>query len=157
MVRIISQQLSRFRSVEPRKIGRIPTIRGSTFFHGDNSISQLDCRKIFRLDIFPPSGDPALVTDHQLSVEAGRRKVPKVPRENRICEMCNKSLVETEFNSLTECDHYSFARRKFFDRFYTKFPKVRSFICEDEDIISATLEMIRENFTKRKATIESQK
>ena len=38
----------------------IPTIRGLTFFRGDNSISQLDCRKLFRLDIFPPSGDPAL-------------------------------------------------------------------------------------------------
>ena len=79
--------------------------------------------------------------------------------------MYNKSLVETEFHFLTECDHYSFARKKLFDRLYSKFPKVRNlsicdqiqflFICEDEDVISATLEMIRENFTKRKATIES--
>ena len=81
--------------------------------------------------------------------------------------MCNESLVETEFHFFAECDHYSFARRKFFDKLYSKFPNVRNlsmsdqiqfiFICEDEDIISATLEMIRENFTQRKATIESQK
>ena len=41
------------------KVERIPTFRGLTFFRGDDSISQLDCRKFFRLDIFPPSGDPA--------------------------------------------------------------------------------------------------
>ena len=43
------------------KVERIPTTRGSTFFRGDNSINQLDCRKFFRLYIVPPSGDPALV------------------------------------------------------------------------------------------------
>ena len=95
----------------------------------------------------------------------GRRKVPKVPREHRICEMCNSSLVETEFHFLAECDNYSSARRNFSDRLYSKFPNVKNlsmrdqiqfiFICEDEDIISATLEMIRENFTQRKVNIES--
>ena len=43
----------------PKKSRSIPTIRGSIFFCGDNSISQSDCWKIFFLDIFPPSGDPA--------------------------------------------------------------------------------------------------
>ena len=41
-------------SRKPRKAERIPTIRDSTFFRGDDSVSQLDCWK------FPPSGDPAL-------------------------------------------------------------------------------------------------
>ena len=93
-------------------------------------------------------------------MEVGGRKVPKVPKENRICEMCNESLVETEFHSLAECDHSSFARRKFFDRLYSKFPKVRNlsicdqiqflFICQDEDIISVTLGMKRDYFSQRK-------
>ena len=45
---------ARRKNVETRKIERIPTTRGSTFFRDDNSISQLDCRKFFRLEIFPP-------------------------------------------------------------------------------------------------------
>ena len=56
---VYSRISTRRKSVKPRKVEHIPTIRGSTFFHGDNSISQLDCEKFFRLDIFPPSGDPA--------------------------------------------------------------------------------------------------
>ena len=43
-------------------LSRGPTIRGSTSFRGDSSISQLDGRKFFRLDILLPSGDPALGT-----------------------------------------------------------------------------------------------
>ena len=39
------------------KVERI-RIRDSTFFRGDNLIFQLDCRKFFHLNIFPPSGDP---------------------------------------------------------------------------------------------------
>ena len=35
---------------------------GSTIFCGDNSISQSNSWKFFRLDIFPPSGDPDLIT-----------------------------------------------------------------------------------------------
>ena len=41
-------------NVQPRKVERVPTIRGSTFFRRDDSISQFDCWKFFRLDIFPP-------------------------------------------------------------------------------------------------------
>ena len=84
-----------------------------------------------------------------------------------IFQMCNKSLIETEFHFFAECYliyysyYYSFARRNYFDRLYSKFPKVRNlsifdqilfiFICEDEDIISATLEMmIGEHFSQRK-------
>ena len=55
----LSQISTRRKNVEPRKVERIPTIRGSTFFRGDNAISQSDCRKFFRRNIFPPSGDPA--------------------------------------------------------------------------------------------------
>ena len=51
---------TRRKNVEPQKVERIPTIRGSTSFLGDNSISQSDCWKVFLPDIFPPSGDPAL-------------------------------------------------------------------------------------------------
>ena len=107
------------------------------------------------------------LSDHQLSVEVGRRKVPKVPRENRICEMCNNSLIETEFHFLAECSHYSLARRKLFDGIYSKFPQVKYlsmidqiqfiFICEEEAIIANTLELIRDSFIKRKTTVESQK
>ena len=100
-------------------------------------------------------------------MEVGRRKVPKVPRENRICEMCNNSLIETEFHFLAECSHYSLARRKLFDGIYSKFPQVKYlsmidqiqfiFICEEEAIIANTLELIRDSFIKRKTTVESQK
>ena len=53
--------MPRRKNVEPRKVECIPTICGSTFFRGDNSISQGDCQKFFRFDIFPLGGDRALV------------------------------------------------------------------------------------------------
>ena len=39
-------------SVKLRRVKRIPPIRGSTSFCGDNSISQLDCRKFFATTFF---------------------------------------------------------------------------------------------------------
>ena len=74
--RVLSEQFrcslgrisTRRKNVEPRKVEHIPTIRGSTFFRGDNSIGQSDCRKPFRLDIFPPSGDPALWSEARRSL-----------------------------------------------------------------------------------------
>ena len=45
----LSRTSTRRKNVEPRKVERIPTIRGSTFVRRDNSISQLDCRKFLAL------------------------------------------------------------------------------------------------------------
>ena len=38
----VMPDLHKAQKVEPRKVERIPTIRGLTFFRGDNSINQLD-------------------------------------------------------------------------------------------------------------------
>ena len=45
------------------------------------------------------------LSDHDLEIEMGRRKVPKVERQLRICKLCHKE-VENEIHFLTNCEVY---------------------------------------------------
>ena len=47
------------------------------------------------------------LSNHSLNIEAGRYKKPKIPREQRICFLCNLSKVETESHFLFECPAYA--------------------------------------------------
>ena len=44
-------------------------------------------------------------SDHQLETEKGRHR--RVPRELRLCKLCNNGHIETETHFLMECDYYN--------------------------------------------------
>ena len=52
------------------------------------------------------------VSDHNLMIEEGRRRRPKLPRENRTCKMCPTS-IEDESHFLTTCKLYASRNRMF--------------------------------------------
>ena len=52
------------------------------------------------------------VSDHNLMIEEGRRKRPKIPRENRTCKMCPNS-IEDESHFLMNCKLYASRNRMF--------------------------------------------
>ena len=60
------------------------------------------------------------VSDHKLMIEEGRRKKPKIPRENRTCQMC-PDKIEDEPHFLTNCVLYG-SRIKLFQNFETLYP-----------------------------------
>ena len=43
------------------------------------------------------------LSNHSLNIEAGRYKQPKIPREQRICLLCNLSKVETFLSVQRTC------------------------------------------------------
>ena len=51
--------------------------------------------------------------NHSLNIEDGRYKQPKIPRERRICFLCNLSKVETETHFLFEFPAYNTQRKAF--------------------------------------------
>ena len=53
------------------------------------------------------------LSNHSLNIEAERYKQPKIPRERRICFLCNLSKVETETHFLFECPAYDTQRQAF--------------------------------------------
>ena len=53
------------------------------------------------------------LSDHNLAIEQGRRKNPKIPRDLRICPLC-RDEVENETHFLLICNAYS-DRNDFFD------------------------------------------
>ena len=53
-------------------------------------------------------------SDHQLEIEKGRHKKPeKIPRERRLCRLCNKNSIETEEHFLAECTFYDQLKCKY--------------------------------------------
>ena len=52
-----------------------------------------------------------------MNIETGRYKQPKIPRERRICFLCNLSKVETETHFLFECPAYDTQRKAFSKEF----------------------------------------
>lgn len=44
-------------------------------------------------------------SDHDLEIEKGRHR--KIPREARLCKLCNKGQIETEVHFLINCDYYN--------------------------------------------------
>jgi len=49
---------------------------------------------------------------HKLEIESGR--FHNVPRENRLCKLCQQGVVESEFHFLLCCYHYHALRDKYF-------------------------------------------
>ena len=49
-------------------------------------------------------------SNHPLAIEKGRQKNPKIPREERLCKLCDEGTVEDENHFLLNCTTYTFFR-----------------------------------------------
>ena len=58
--------------------------------------------------------------NHKLPVEKGR--FSNIPRELRICNLCNTNSLGDEFHSLFICKFFDSDRRKYIDKYFIKHP-----------------------------------
>ena len=65
-------------------------------------------------------------SDHDLEIENGRRMRPLIPRENRICHLCESNSLETELHFLATCSRYSTLRKQFMSNIFKQIPPVRN-------------------------------
>ena len=49
-------------------------------------------------------------SSHPLAIEKGRQKNPKIPREERLCTLCEERVVEDEEHFLLKCTTYTHLR-----------------------------------------------
>jgi len=49
---------------------------------------------------------------HKLEIESGRFHI--IPRENKLCKLCQQGVVESELHCLLCCNHYHTLRDKYF-------------------------------------------
>jgi len=49
---------------------------------------------------------------HSLAIETGRYTRPRIPPENRLCKLCNRSAVEDEQHFILECSLYTDLREE---------------------------------------------
>ena len=92
------------------------------------------------------------VSDHKLMIEEGRRKRPKLPRENRTCNWCPTN-IEDEQHFLTECKLYA-SRHRLYHQVETLYPTFtlldshQKFLYlmsqEDEDITTSLAKVIHD-------------
>jgi len=54
------------------------------------------------------------LSDHNLEIELGRRKKPRIEEKNRLCTKCNKNEVENEVHFILDCDLYKEERKSLF-------------------------------------------
>ena len=52
-----------------------------------------------------------LSSNHRLRIETGRHTNPKIPRDERLCQLCDLSKVEDECHFILECPTYDSIRR----------------------------------------------
>ena len=55
------------------------------------------------------------ISNHNLMIEHGRYGKPKIPRENRLCLICNSGHVENENHLIFECSYYNELRERLFE------------------------------------------
>lgn len=54
------------------------------------------------------------ISNHKLRIEAGRYQKDHLPREFRLCQLCQLNQVENETHFLFQCSSYSLLRQTFF-------------------------------------------
>ena len=62
------------------------------------------------------------ISAHQLLIETGRHR--NIPRDERICELCDKNELEDEFHFLLVCPAYKELRQKYFKKYYYNKPNM---------------------------------
>ena len=58
---------------------------------------------------------------HHLAVETGRWSNPRVPRAQRLCQMCDQNVVEDELHFLFECPAYDDLRQQYAQSLFAEF------------------------------------
>ena len=56
------------------------------------------------------------ISNHKLMIEHGRYQIDHLPRENRLCPLCNSNQVEDEIHFLFQCNKYSVQRQAFINQ-----------------------------------------
>ena len=91
------------------------------FFTSQKSIYSQECYlSAIKKDKYRKALSKLCLSNHSLNIEAGRYNQPKIPRERRICFLCNLSKVETETHFLFECPAYE-AQRKAFSKEFERY------------------------------------
>ena len=75
------------------------------------------------------------ISNYSLLVETKRYSRPKIPRENRICELCHLNEVEDETHLLFYCPQYTTFR----DAFMGKMKAILNTVPEDKDSFIANI------------------
>ena len=64
-------------------------------------------------------------SDHDLEIEKGRRYRPVIPRENRLCRLCNNNQIEDEVHFIFECTLYEPQTLNFLSKCHDLFPRTK--------------------------------
>ena len=65
------------------------------------------------------------LSSHNLNIERGRYE--GIPRDERLCNVCNMNAVETEYHFLLVCPRYTDLRRKFLKPYFCHWPSINKF------------------------------
>ena len=57
-----------------------------------------------------------ILLNHKLMIEHGRYQIDHLPRENRLCPLCNSIQVENEIHFFSQCNKYSVQRQAFINQ-----------------------------------------
>ena len=87
-----------------------------------------------------------LCSNHKLRIETGRHSKPKIPREQRICQLCEVNKVEDEHHFILECQAYEEIRKDSPIQFENYSSAEAIFHLEDPPILA---EFLRKAYTKR--------
>ena len=63
-----------------------------------------------------------ITSSHSLGIETGRWARPIIPRENRLCQTCDK--LDNEYHLLLECSLFNELRKKFIPTKFTHRPSM---------------------------------
>ena len=55
------------------------------------------------------------LSDHNLEIELGRRRRPKIPKDKRLCQKCKTNSVEDEVHFIMNCPEFNKEREILFD------------------------------------------
>ena len=67
-------------------------------------------------------------SSHSLRIQTCRYNLQRIPRNERICHICNNGDVEDEYHFVLKCPQYISIRKKYINEFYYKRPSMFKFI-----------------------------
>ena len=125
------------------------------FFRSQN-ITHSQATYLFSVRQFKQVAVKLCISNHALMIETGRYQMPKIPKNQRFCSLCDQSKIEDENHFPFECPTYENLRRKLIVSSNTK---IESFMnnselkslmeSEDQSIPISIATFIRDLFKHR--------